>query len=176
MARIPYVDERELAGHHEILAEIHKLRPGRQRFSPLYRMLLNSPPVALGWLKFLTAIRMETQVPAMYRELIILRIGQMNQAEYEYQEHVPLSLAAGITQRQIDTLPQWRDSDAFDEGQRTVLAYIDAMTNDVTVPDPVFDAVRRLFDDRVVTEITAMIATFNLVSRFLVALQVRHGE
>jgi len=50
------------------------------------------------------------------------------------------------------------------------------MTNDVTVPDPVFDAVRRLFDDRVVTEITAMIATFNLVSRFLVALQVRHGE
>jgi alkylhydroperoxidase family enzyme len=176
MARIPYVDERDLAGHEATLLEIHKLRPGRQRFSPLYRMLLNSPPVALGWLKFLTAIRMETQVPAMYRELIILRIGQMNQAEYEYQEHVPLSLAAGITQRQIDTLSAWRESDAFDEGQRVVLAYIDAMTADVTVSDAVFDSVRRLFDDRIVTELTAMIAAFNLVSRFLVALQVRHGE
>ena len=57
-----------------------------------------------------------------------------------------------------------------------VLAYIDAMTADVTVSDAVFDSVRRLFDDRIVTELTAMIAAFNLVSRFLVALQVRHGE
>lgn len=176
MARIPYVDERKLPADDTILDQIRKLRPGRQRFSPLYRMLLNSPPVALGWLHFLTAIRMETTLPAAYRELVILRIGQMNQAEYEYQEHVPLSLAAGITQRQIDTLPAWRESDAFDAGQRTVLAYIDAMTLDVTVPDAIFDAVRQIFDDREVVELTAMIAAFNLVSRFLVALQVRHGE
>lgn len=176
MARIPDVDERELPELAGTLAEIRKLRPGRQRFSPLYRVLLNSPPVALGWLHFLTAIRMETTLPAMYRELVILRIGLMNKAEYEYQEHVPQALAAGITQRQIDTLAVCQESDAFDDTQRAVLAYIDAMTLEIAVPDRVFEAVRRLFDDREVVELTAMIAAFNLVSRFLVALRIRHDD
>jgi alkylhydroperoxidase family enzyme len=46
----------------------------------------------------------------------------------------------------------------------------------VQVPDDVFAAVQRLFGNRAVVELTAMIAGFNLVSRFLVALQVAHGE
>lgn len=176
MARIPYVDERDHPELGETIAEINKLRPGRQRFSPLYRMLLNSPPVALGWLRFVTAIRMQTRVPARYRELVILRVGIINKAKYEYQEHVPLALAEGITQRQIDALGAWRESDAFDGNQRVVLAYIDAMTIGVEVPDEVFEAVRRLFDNREMVELTAMIAGFNLVSRFLAALQINHGE
>jgi len=176
MARLPYFDERTLPETDEVLVEIRKLRPGRARFSPLYRMLLNSPPVALGWLQFVTAIRMQTGIPARYRELVILRIGEMNRAEYEYEEHVPQALAAGITQQQVDELARWRESDAFDAGQRVVLAYIDAMTLEVEVPDAVFEAVRQLFDNRQVVELTALIAGFNLISRFLVALQIRHGE
>ena len=176
MARIPYIDERAHPELCEVIAEINALRPGRQRFSPLYRMLLNSPPIALGWLQFVTAIRMQTRIPAVYRELVILRIGQINKAKYEYDEHVPLALAEGITQRQIDALDAWRESEAFDDNQRTVLAYIDAMTIDVQVRDDVFAAVQRLFGNREVVELTAMIAGFNLVSRFLVALQVAHGE
>jgi len=46
------------------------------------------------------------------------------------------------------------------------------MTLDVRVPDEVFAALKDLFSEREVVEITATVAAYNCVSRFLVALDV----
>jgi alkylhydroperoxidase family enzyme len=48
------------------------------------------------------------------------------------------------------------------------------MTRSIRVPDEVFAAVRRNFDDREIVELTATIGAYNLVSRFLEALQIDH--
>lgn len=53
-----------------------------------------------------------------------------------------------------------------------VLAYTDAMTLDVQVPDEVFAKVKDVFSEREVVEVTATVAAYNCVSRFLVALDV----
>jgi alkylhydroperoxidase family enzyme len=53
-----------------------------------------------------------------------------------------------------------------------VLAYTDAMTLSVAVSDYVFDQLKLHFSEREVVEITATIAAYNCVSRFLVALDV----
>jgi hypothetical protein len=55
MARIGYADE---TNDPEIMALAEQIRAERGgRLLNLYRMLLNSPPVARGWLHLLTAIR-----------------------------------------------------------------------------------------------------------------------
>ena len=77
-----------------------------------------------------------------------------------------------MSQEQIDAIPGWQLSKAFDDRERTVLAYTDCMTRGIRVPDPVFAEVRRTFDDREIVELTATIAGYNLVSRFLVAMQL----
>ena len=48
------------------------------------------------------------------------------------------------------------------------------MTQSVHVSDTVFEALRPHFDDRAITELTATVGAYNLVSRFLIALQVGH--
>ena len=48
------------------------------------------------------------------------------------------------------------------------------MTRSIRVPDEVFAAVRRQFDDREIVELTATVGAYNLVSRFLEALQIDH--
>jgi alkylhydroperoxidase family enzyme len=53
-----------------------------------------------------------------------------------------------------------------------VIAYTDAMTRNIDVPDPVYAAVRDAFSDRELVELTATVGAYNLVSRFLVALRV----
>lgn len=52
------------------------------------------------------------------------------------------------------------------------------MTRDVRVSDALFSRVRAHFDDRQVVELTTVIAAYNCVSRFLVALDVgeRNGD
>ena len=170
MARIPYADDKnpEVA---ELAAQIVK---ERGKMHNLYKMLLNSPPVARGWLSLLTAVRQQAKLSGKFRELAILRVAIVNGADYEYQSHVPFGLKEGLTQKQIDALKNWESSDAFDDAERAVLAYTDSMTKEIHVPDSTFEPLKRHFDPRELVELTATIAAYNLVSRFLEAVQIDH--
>jgi alkylhydroperoxidase family enzyme len=96
----------------------------------------------------------------------------LNRAHYEYEGHVPFALKAGLSQHQIDDLPNWKTSEVFTEIERAVLTYTEAMTKDIQVPDAVFAALQPHFATRELTELTATVATYNLVSRFLEALKI----
>jgi alkylhydroperoxidase family enzyme len=170
MARLTYPEERDHPELADLIAQIRAQRGGR--LANLYKMLLKSPPVAAGWLHLLTAVRQQTQLPGQYRELAILRVAVINGAEYEYRAHVPFGLKEGLNQGQIDALPTWQNSELLDSRQKAVLAYTDAMTREVHVPDNIFAGVRGHFNDREIVELTATIAAYNLVSRFLEALQI----
>ena len=100
----------------------------------------------------------------------------INGAEYERSAHVPHAKKEGVTDAQIDALADWKNSGEFDAADRAVLAYTDAMTEHVRVDDDVFAAVKKHFDAREMTELTATIGAYNLVSRFLVALQIDHEK
>ena len=77
-----------------------------------------------------------------------------------------------MTQAQLDALDGWQDSALFDARERAVLAYTDAMTRQVQVPDAVFQAARQAMgSDKLLVELTATVAAY-MVSRFLEALQV----
>jgi len=55
-----------------------------------------------------------------------------------------------------------------------VLALTDAMTRDIVVPDALFERLRQRFDARALVEVVATVAAYNMVSRFLVALNIAH--
>jgi len=172
MARVPYVDDRTNPELKPVADRIRSERGGK--VLNLYRVLLNSPKLAEAWLHLFTVIRQQCQLPAQYRELVIMAVAVMNRADYEYRHHVPIALAAGLTQAQIDDLPRWRQSSLFDAAQRAVLDYAESMTRDIQVPDAVFEALYLHLDSRTIVELTATIAGYNLVSRVLEALKVDH--
>ena len=169
MARLPYADLNDPG----IAPLIERIKKERGKVLNLYAMLLHSPPVAEGWLKLFTAIRQQGSLPGRVRELVTMRIAVINRADYEFEQHVPFALNEGIDDAQLDALRAGR-FETFSPLERSVLAYADAMTCDVHVPDEVFAAVKPHFDERELVELTATIAGYNLVSRFLEALQIDH--
>ena len=167
MARLPATQ-----GTGEISARILERRGGKLR--PLDGMLLHSPQIADGWNSLLGAIRSRCTLADAVRELIIMRIAVVNRADYEWGAHADVAVESGITPAQLTALrrPDVTADLALSPMQQRVIAYTDAMTNDIHVPDDVFDALRADFTDTELVEITATIAAYNMVSRFLVALQV----
>lgn len=170
MPRVPLIDERGRPELAPLIATIKSERGGK--LLHLYQALLNSPPLAEGWLKLFTAIRQKTKLGGRYRELAILRVALLNGADYEYRAHLRFARQEGLSEEQIDAMPAWEQSRSFDERERTVLAYTDCITRGIRVPDAVFAEVKRAFDDREIVELTATIGGYNLVSRFLVAMQL----
>jgi len=53
-----------------------------------------------------------------------------------------------------------------------VLEYTDAMTRDIRVPQSLFDAVCAELGEEQMVELSLTIATYNMVSRFLEAMQI----
>lgn len=149
------------------------------RLDPLDRTLLHSLPIAGGWNQLLGAIRTQTSVPANIRELAICRIAALNEAWYEWQDHYPLALAAGLQDSLLQLVKKgksWDLSGLEDYATGTlfwtVLRYIDCMTLEVHVPDSLFDDMKVWWNEKETVELTMIIASYNMVSRFLVALDV----
>ncbi|OJJ47692.1 hypothetical protein ASPZODRAFT_131247 [Penicilliopsis zonata CBS 506.65] len=174
--RLPYVPDppaTNTAAEAETLARV-QARRGATGLIPLDLALLHSFPVADGWNSFIGAIRTRTSLPAEIRELIICRVAVLNGAWFEWGQHAPLLQESGFDEAALSAvrdLETGSDS-VLTPAQQAVVAYTDAMTKTVTVPNPVFQRVQEYFSDRETVDITATVAAYNCVSRFLVALDV----
>lgn len=147
----------------------------RGRISLLYQALLNSPPIAAGWERMLTAVRNQTGVPADLRELVILRVAVLNRASFEFHAHVPHAQQAGVPDATIEAVRQMPLADVFSPRERLVLELTDAMTRDIEVPDALMARLQAEWDAQGVLELVATVAAYNMVSRLLVALKIEHG-
>ena len=169
--RVPLVTP----GTRPDLADIEsRIMTERGRISLLYQVLLNSGPIAAGWESMLTAVRNRTSVPADLREMVILRVAVLNDAAFEFDAHIPHALKAGCAQNKIDALREHTIGDLFTEEERLLLELTDRMTRDVKVPEELMARVSARRKPSEVVELVATVAAYNMVSRFLVALNISH--
>ncbi len=170
MPRLPYITDTDPRANTPTARAVRERRGGS--LLNLDRELLYSEPLTAGWNTFLGVLRQHCSLDSLLRELAIVRVAILTRASYEYTQHAKVALQCGATQAQIDALADWQDATVFDAVQRAVLAYTDAMTLHVQVPDEVFKAVHQHLDEQALVELTATIGGYNMVARFLEALQI----
>ena len=171
MARVPLIDPDD----HPELAELAERIRGRRggKLINVYRTLLHSPPLAESWFEHINRVRWGTEIDGRLREIVIIRLGHLVESAYVLRQHVPMLAASeGVTEEACDALKDWRESDLFDESERATLAYVDAMTLAITVPDEAFTPLRAHFNHRQIVELTLMIGAYISHSRVLQALEV----
>jgi alkylhydroperoxidase family enzyme len=174
MARVPLVPI-DLAEPKDLVAAVRARRGGE--LSELDRLLLHSPALAEGWNFYLGQVRTRLTVEAKLRELAMCGVAVVNGAEYEFAGHLPLFIKAGGSDAQGKALRQVRSAmendRLFDAAERATLRLTYEMTENVKVADETFKAAAEaLGGTRAVVELIGIIATYNMVSRFLVALEL----
>ena len=166
MARVRLLEEDEAADAAEFIERVRRGRRGN--LLNIYRLLLHSPPLASAWFDLLNAVRWKTTLDGRLREIVIIRIAYVNHAQY-----IPaLALADGMTLAECDALVDWRATSLFSERERAALAFTDAMTRDIRVPDDVFADVRRHLDERQIVELSVLIGAYNMHTRVQEALKL----
>lgn len=169
MARVPLIGEER----SELAPFIARVKAERGKLINLYRVLMNSPAIAAGWLDFNTVVRYKTSLDAALREMIILRVSLLNGAEYQAKIHgASHALKAGLSAEQIAALDDWQDSTLFSPAQRAALAWTDAMTRQIEVADALHDELKQHFNDQAVTEITVLAGAYNMHTRVARALRI----
>jgi alkylhydroperoxidase family enzyme len=162
-------------GEKDILEAV-KSRRGAAGLLPLDYALLHSYPIAKGWHQLFSAIRTETNLSPDILQLAICRVALHCGAQIPWKAYLAnLTELDGMTNEKLEVV-ETRDPSsqgALSDLQWVVLRYADAMTTRVVIEEALFREIQRSgLDERQIVELTATIAAYNFVSRFLVALDV----
>lgn len=180
--RVPYAPSEppneEARPIYERIAERRKPRP----LIPLDLALLHNPSVADGWNSFIGAIRTKTSLSDSVKEIAIARVAVLNKAVHEWDIHAALAIKAGVSRAVMQVvfdLPVTSQGSTnqealkeLSEEEQAVVLYTDQMTIGVQVDEAVTERLKKALGDTKVVELTATVAAYNAVSRFLVALDV----
>ena len=115
-------------------------------------------------------------IPLTLRELIKMRVSQINGCAYCLDMHAPEARAAGVSQQKLDVLAAWRESPAFDARERAALGWAEALTRiEATgASDADYDALAAEFTEQERAEVTFVITSINTWNRFAVGFRAAH--
>lgn len=117
--------------------------------------------------------RKSSPLSPVLRSLITVRVSQINWCQFCVDiNSATLAKRAGSMDK-VDALDQWQTSDLFDEKEKVVLEYTEAMTDSQRqVSDELLTKLKDYFDDDGLVELTALISFQNMSSKFNAALDV----
>lgn len=133
-------------------------------------------PEAMKAMMALEQATNQVSIPLAIRELIKMRVSQINGCAYCLNLHASETRAAGVSQQKLDVLSAWRESPAFDAQERAALAWAEALTRleSTGAPDADYESLTAAFDERERVELTLVVTTINAWNRFAVGFRSQH--
>ena len=170
MARVKLLQKEEVQPKAREIYD--KIEESGARVLNLYRALAHNPSVLRNFTRLGNSLLARAELSPKLRELVILRIAKLSGSEYEWAQHYPIALEAGVTHEQTEAISHWSDSTKFSDEERAVLQYADEVAQNVAVKDETFKALQQHLNEQRIVELTASIGYWGMVARFLVPLQI----
>ncbi|MEV0685449.1 carboxymuconolactone decarboxylase family protein [Nocardia sp. NPDC050378] len=109
-------------------------------------VLVNHPRLTRAFLGFNTHLLFGSTLKPRLRELAVLRVAHRRECAYEWQHHVEMGRAAGLTDAEIDAAARTGTApDAFD---RLVLDAVDELDEKSALSEQTWTALGTRLDDR----------------------------
>lgn len=108
--------------------------------------------------------------------LVKIRASQINGCAFCVDMHVKEARKEGMSDQWIALICAWRESRLYDERERAVLGWTDALTNisSTGAPDSDYEALRAHFSEAEITKLTVAVGTINLWNRMAVGFRSQH--
>ncbi|POX55137.1 alkylhydroperoxidase [Streptomyces sp. Ru71] len=120
----------------------------------------------------------ESTLPKTLRELVELRVSQLNGCGFCVDIHTKEAAAAGESALRLNLVAAWRHTTVFTDRERAALALAEEGTRlgDHGVSDETWAAVRKHFDDDEVGALVCLIALINAATRMNVIVHNPGGS
>lgn len=175
MPRVPLANAEDMPVEHRDL--FYRLEKSRGRpLGNLQRILAHSPGVLDSRSAYGSALRTKTALDPCYRELAILTVGRLTEAEYEYAHHWNRAVSEGVRRAQLEKLAEFEISDEFDDKERAVMSYATEATLHVHVKEETWAAVAAFLDNQCLVELVLTVGWYNQTARVVVPLKIQLEE
>jgi len=158
--RVPTRDLTKLTGEDAETAI--KNRVGGRDLN-LFKVLMHHPKLTKRWAVFAGHILSKQTVPVRERELLILRIGWLNQAPYEWAQHVEIAKRAGIAEAELERIKEGPRA-GWTAHEAALLQAADDLFEDSVIADSTWETLSSKYSTEQMMDIVFTIGQYNLVS------------
>ena len=148
----------------------------RGRVLNIFKTLANHPDLARRWMVFANHILGKSKLAVRERELIILRIGYLCQAGYEWGQHVLIAREAGMTDEEIRSAKTGPDTPGLSDLDRLLLTATDELHADAHVSDSTWEGLSGHLSRQQLMDVVFTVGQYNLVSMALNSFGVQADE
>ena len=139
----------------------------RGRVLNIFKTLANHSALARRWMVFANHILGKSTLPEKERELVILRIGYLCQAGYEWGQHVEIARRAGMTDEEILYSKSGPQTPGLSPLHRLLLAATDELHGDAHVSDATWQGLSEHLNQQQLMDLVFTVGQYNLVSMAL---------
>jgi len=122
---------------------------------------------------FVAAARSTGALDRRLKNLLDVRVSQINGCAYCLDMHAREARELGETQQRLDCLAGWREMPAFTERERAALGWAEALTHiaETHAPDDAYARLQANFSDREIVDLTVAITVMNAWNRTQIAMR-----
>jgi alkylhydroperoxidase family enzyme len=142
----------------------------------IFRAMGNNPALLRAYLRISNGLWNHCGLDLQTRELAILRTAILKGSTYEWHQHVRIGRDAGLSDTQINALWDWKTSPEFNDREKAVFAYIDAMHRDEVPHKDIHSRLASHFDAATITGVCLLTAYYAMTATFLAAMEVETEE
>jgi alkylhydroperoxidase family enzyme len=118
-----------------------------------------------------------SQLDPITRELGILRAGYTQGSQFVFSQHCKAARRFGLSDKKIAAIPHWQVSSLFDEKERAILAWADALIlQGGRASDELFEALHSHLCDEDILELTYHVMGYNLHAVCCKALRLEYDD
>lgn len=138
----------------------------------IFATLAHHPKLLKRWAAFGGTLLFGGQLPARDRELLILRTAWLCNAEYEWGQHVLIGRASGITDEEIERIPDAEISDEWEARERALLRAADELHERSVISDGTWATLAEGYDYAQLIEVCMIVGQYHMVAFTLNSLGV----
>jgi alkylhydroperoxidase family enzyme len=105
-----------------------------------------------------------TSLSPRQRELLILRVAAVREAEYEWQQHVILAEEAGIEDDEIARIADGPDASGWSVEDTALVRAVDELLSDAKITDTTWATLSRTMDEHQLMDLVFTVGAYDLLA------------
>ena len=150
--------------------ETKELLEGLRRDGQVYNIfatLARHPHLLKRWLVFGGHVLGKSTLPAREREIVILRMGWLCRAEYEWGHHVAIGKQVGLNDDDIKRIADGANAPGLDPFEATLIRAVDELHANTFIGDATWQALAERYSTEELLDLLFTAGQYKLVSMVL---------
>lgn len=130
----------------------------------IFKVLAHHPALVKRWTPFAGHILSKQTLPFRDREMLILRIGWLNQAEYEVAQHELIARRGGLSDADIENIKTGPKAKGLSAHESALLQLADDLHENSVASDATWGTLSKTYSTEQLMDAVFTVGQYNLVS------------